>query len=204
MGAGTAASGIGAVTSAVGAKALAGVVTAAVITAGAVEVKQQVSTSPVDAQSANSTKTIASANPAKPVHASAPAVAPDENLDKASAEVPVSNPVDPAVPTEGTEVPAPVETPPVDLTNQPAEPVTPAGPAISEGGDGLQGHTTYPPDEIVSEGPATVPSEPVTPPDTSTQVPGSIPSSPVASDPATPVVPTTPSPAPMPSTPVAQ
>ena len=204
MGAGTAASGIGAVTSAVGAKALAGVVTAAVITAGAVEVKQQVSTSPVDAQSANSTKTIASANPAKPVHASAPAVAPDENLDKASAEVPVSNPVDPAVPTEGTEVPAPVETPPVDLTNQPAEPVTPAGPAISEGGDGLEGHTTYPPDEIVSEGPATVPSEPVTPPDTSTQVPGSVPSSPVASDPATPVVPTTPSPAPMPSTPVGQ
>ena len=204
VGAGTAASGIGAVTSAVGAKALAGVVTAAVITAGAVEVKEKVSTSPVDSQSANSTKTIASTTPAKPVHAVAPVVTPDENLDKASAEVPVSDPVGPAAPTQGTDSSVPQPASPVDVTAPPAEPVTPAAPATSDGGDGLEGHTTYPPDEIVSEGPATVPSEPVTIPDATTQVPGSIPSSPVVTDPATPVVPTTPSPAPVPSTPVGQ
>ena len=83
----------------------------------------------------------------------------------------------------------------------PTEPVTPAKPATSEGGDGLEGHTTYPPDEIVNESPATAPSETTTDPGTVGQVPGSAPTTPVTSDPSTPVVPTSPTPAPAPTTP---
>ena len=201
-GTGAAASGIGAVTSAVGAKALAGVVTAAVITAGAVEVKEKVSTSPVDSNSATTTKTIASSDPVKPVHNAAPVV-PDEvtepELDKASADPAVTDPA--VVPVEGTEPADPPVSHP-DPQTEPVVPVTPAGPATDEGGDGLQGHTTYPPDEIVNEGPAAVPGETPTEPVTSPQTPGAVPPAvPVVTDPATPVVPTSPSPAPEPSTP---
>lgn len=193
-----AASGIGAVTSAVGAKALAGVVTAAVITAGAVEVKEKVSTSPVDSNSGTQSKTLAATDPAKPLHAAVPAteVAPEPELDKASAEVPATDPVEAVTPETGTETVPPV-THPEDLAAQPVEQGTAPGPATDEGGDGFEGHTTYPPDEIVNDGPATVPTEIPTEP----QTPGSTPSAPVAVDPATPVVPTSPSPAPMPDTP---
>ena len=52
LGGSGAAGGIGAIGGAIGAKALAGVVTAAVLTAGAVEVKQQTSGTPVDADDA--------------------------------------------------------------------------------------------------------------------------------------------------------
>lgn len=197
-----AASGIGAVTSAVGAKALAGVVTAAVITAGAVEVKEKVSTNSVTDGAAATTKTIASANnPAAPVEqiVADGNAAPDEGLDKAAAEVPVTDPADVVIPAEVTE-PAPV-VPPVDTTPEPAEPVIPAAPETSEGGDGLEGETIYPPDEIVNESPVTAPSEGSTDPVTSPQTPGSAPTTPVVTDPATPVVPVTPTPAPDPTTP---
>lgn len=201
--AGTAASGIGAVTSAVGAKALAGVVTAAVITAGAVEVKEKVSTSPVDTASPTTSKTIADSNPLQPVHVATPvnhSAPADVELDKASAEAPVTEPVDTTVPSQETDTTAvPVDHPAAETSAMPTEPEIPANPATSEGGDGLEGHTTYPPDEIVNEGPATVPSEGST--DTSGQIPGTAPSTPVVTDPATPVVPTSPTPAPMPSAP---
>lgn len=201
--AGTAASGIGAVTSAVGAKALAGVVTAAVITAGAVEVKDKVSTNTVADTGATTTR-IAAADPAKPVHMAAPVAggeATDTGLDKASAEVPVVDPTDAVAPAPGPEVVVPPVEPPVDLGAIPAEPVTPTAPATSEGGDGLEGHTTYPPDEIVSENPAAIPAEVPVEPITSEQTPGSTPTTPVVTDPATPVVPVSPTPAPMPTTP---
>ncbi len=189
-----AASGIGAVTSAGGAKARAGVVTAAVITAGAVEVKEKVSTSPVDSNSATTTKTIASADPAKPAHAAPviPSEVTEPELDKATAA-----PTE-VVPAPGPEAVTPPATSPDAAPTAPVEPVTPTAPATGEGGDGLEGRTTYPPDEIVNEGPATVPVEVVTDPATSPQVPGSTPTTPVVTDPATPVVPTSPSPAPAP------
>lgn len=199
--AGTAASGIGAVTSAVGAKALAGVVTAAVITAGAVEVKEKVSTNPVADSAATTTRTIATSDPVKPIHVAAPpATVVDPELDKASAEVPATTPVEP-VTDQGTDSSIPPVEHPATVT-EPVEPVTPAAPATSDSGDdGLEGHTTYPPDEIVNESPATVPTESPTEPVTSSQTPGSAPSTPVVSDPATPVVTTSPTPAPAPTAP---
>jgi RNA polymerase sigma factor (sigma-70 family) len=199
--AGTAASGIGAVTSAVGAKALAGVVTAAVITAGAVEVKEKVATNPVtDSAATTTTRTVASTNPAKPIDP--PGVTErsgnivDPDLEKASVEEPAAIPTDPA-----TDPTTDAATPPVDNTadvsDEQAEPVTPAAPATSDSGDdGLEGHTTYPPDEIINESPTTNPTETTNEPVTSVQDPGSTPSTPVVADPAAPVVPTTPTPAP--------
>ena len=175
-----AASGIGAVTSAVGAKALAGVVTAAVITAGAVEVKDKVSTNPVDASSATTTRTIAASDPAQPPHAAVPtnrsaALPAEPELDKAAAEAPATEPVEAVTPDATTDETVTPQDPPAETATMPAEPVTPANPATSDGGDGLEGHTTYPPDEIVNESPATVPSETTTDPETTGQVPGTAP-----------------------------
>ena len=204
IGAGTAASGIGAVTSAVGAKALAGVVTAAVITAGAVEVKNQVSTNPVDTSSATTTRTIAASDPVKPAQAAAPSIAAptaDPVLDKASAEVPATEPVETLPVDPGTETSTPPAEPPIDTGAMPTELETGGNSAASNANEGLEGHTTYPPDEIVNEGPATVPVDVSTGTGTTAQVPGSAPSTPVASDPATPVVPSTPTPAPAPTNP---
>ena len=191
--AGAAASGIGAVTSAVGAKALAGVVTAAVITAGAVEVKDKVSTSPASESAANSTKTIASSDPAKSP-AAVPA-RPDEEpeLDKAAAVPPVTEPAEPAA-TEPPAEPVVPATPPA--TTKPAEPVAPPTPAATEDGDGLEGRTTLPPDEIIPEAPSTAPAEAPVSPGTAPQSPGTAPSGPVVTDSSTPVVPSTPAPAP--------
>lgn len=203
VGAGTAASGIGAVTSAVGAKALAGVVTAAVITAGAVEVKQQVSTNPVSDSATNGTRTIASAAPAKvaaPVEAKAVQAEPvDPVIDKAEATPPVTEtvPTAPAPPANQAATPEGTGT-------SPTAPVTPPAPATSEIDDGLEGHAVYPPDEIVDEGPATTPAEGPSKPPASGQTPGAAPSTPVASNPSSPVVPSNPAPAPAPTTPQAQ
>lgn len=206
VGAGTAASGISAVTSAVGAKALAGVVTAAVITAGAVEVKQKVSTNSVSENAANSTKAIASHNPAAPVKPAVPPVAADAEpeLNTAEATPPVVESTE-TVPTDSVPV-APTAPPAEEAPAAPTEPVTPAAPAKDEsagcaaGSDCLDGRTTYPPDEIVNENPGSVPVPVPEPPPTSGQTPGAAPTTPVT-DPATPVAPATPTPAPMPGSP---
>lgn len=200
IGAGTAASGIGAVTSAVGAKALAGVVTAAVITAGAVEVKEKVSTSPVNESAATATKTVAAADPAKPAVLPV-ATQPDTELDKAATEEPVvTEPTEPVVPTETVDPSVPVEH---ATTTEPTEPVTTPTPATttSDNPEGIEGHVTLPPDEIVNETPPSLPAEAPTDPGTSPQSPGSVPSSPVVSQPSTPVIPSNPTPAPMPTSP---
>ncbi len=204
--AGTAASGIGAVTSAVGAKALAGVVTAAVITAGAVEVKHKVATNPVDTQSATTTKTLASNDPIKTVHTTPPAVNAkpvDPELDKAAAEAPPVEPTESTAPeptTTDTTVPAEPH-PDLAATDEPVEPITPANPAENDGTGGVDGHVIYLPDELENESPTTVPSEGTTDPSTTGQVPGSVPTTPVATDPATPVAPTSPTPVPDTTTP---
>ncbi|MCB0867283.1 MAG: sigma-70 family RNA polymerase sigma factor, partial [Solirubrobacterales bacterium] len=207
--AGTAASGIGAVTSAVGAKALAGVVTAAVITAGAVEVKDKVSTNPVNDSAATSTKTIASADPADApaaTHQQGLAAAPE--LNKATAVAPPAmEPIDPAAvapPEQTTDTSvAPVEHPATTGPAEPTEPVTDSGAAINNGGDGLEGHPTYPPDEIVNEAPTTAPVAAVTDPTTSGQAPGAVATPPSAGGPTTPVAPASPTPAPVPVNPTA-
>jgi RNA polymerase sigma factor (sigma-70 family) len=82
IGSGGAASGIGAVSGALGTKAVAGVVTAAVLTAGAVEVKQQVApesssghATPVARQSTG-IPIVPKIAPARPAHAQAASAAP--------------------------------------------------------------------------------------------------------------------------------
>jgi RNA polymerase sigma factor (sigma-70 family) len=111
IGGGSAAGGLGGLGSlgaALGTKAVAGVVTAAVLTAGAVEVKQTTSTTPVAPSSAGIEK--ASTPPAQIVAATpAPAVEPDS---KQAALAPVEAPPVPA-PTateaEADPAPAPAE-----------------------------------------------------------------------------------------------
>ena len=100
LGGGSAASGIGAVGGAIGTKAVAGVVTAAVLTAGAVEVNQKSDTNPAPTASASAKVSTAHSNP--------PAVAPSH-----VAPAPQPQPV------ELTVAPAP----------QPVEAVPPAPPA---------------------------------------------------------------------------
>ena len=198
--AGTAASGIGAVTSAVGAKALAGVVTAAVITAGAVKVKDKVSTNPVTEPGATTSKALASTDPINPAHVAMTnhTVVVNPELDKAATETPATPPAEPTAPeTVPSETAPPVtDEVPDETATMPTDPVIPADPAAAEDEDGLEGRTTYPPDEIVNESPATEPSQGTSDPTTSPQTPGSTPSAPVVTDPSTPVVPTTPTPAP--------
>jgi RNA polymerase sigma factor (sigma-70 family) len=106
IGGGGAASGLGALGGAIGTKAVAGVVTAAVLTAGAVEVKQQSSTTPVNSEPAPPAK-VAQAEPggveAAPAIASAqlPAQPQVHIAEAATAQAPsVAEPVvEPAVET---------------------------------------------------------------------------------------------------------
>ena len=92
---GGAASGLGAVGGAIGTKAVAGVVTAAVITAGAVEVKQQSEAPPVNSGGA----TISRVHSAPPV-----ALAPAQNVKVVPARAHT-----PAEPIEVTTEPAPLD-----------------------------------------------------------------------------------------------
>ncbi|HEV7771343.1 MAG TPA: RNA polymerase sigma factor [Solirubrobacterales bacterium] len=110
LGGGSAAGGIGAVGSAIGAKAVASVVTAAVLTAGAVEVKEQTSSTPVTptakiSQTHQSTQpSLAPAQSAEArvhVHPTPPVATPAPE----SQEAPVAAP-----PAEEPPAPAPAET----------------------------------------------------------------------------------------------
>ncbi len=114
LGGSSAASGIGAVGGAIGSKAVAGVVTAAVLTAGAVEVKQQ-----VEPTSGNQIAPISKR--VSPKHATAPAIAhalpaPQPPVATAAAAEPVTQ-----------TAPAPTPAPPVETTEPaPPEPAAPA------------------------------------------------------------------------------
>ena len=100
LGGSSAASGLGAVGGAIGSKAVASVVTAAVLTAGAVEVKQQVepashNISPLTRQAPKrpATTVIAHAKPAPPPAPAAPAALPTQTADAPPAEpAPASEP----------------------------------------------------------------------------------------------------------------
>jgi len=105
---GSAAGGLGAIGGAIGTKAVAGVVTAAVLTAGAVEVKQTTSSTPVTP----APKTAQNYRPVEPsaaiVAATAPAVAP---ATKPPAAEPVEAPPVPAPTPAAAEEPAPAPAP---------------------------------------------------------------------------------------------
>jgi RNA polymerase sigma factor (sigma-70 family) len=96
LGGGSAASGIGAIGGAIGTKAAAGVVTAALLTAGAVEVKETTNATPV-------TPAPQASRPFKPVE-STPAVGN-------AVTAPVAAPVKAAEPVENTPLPAAEATP---------------------------------------------------------------------------------------------
>jgi RNA polymerase sigma factor (sigma-70 family) len=105
IGGGSAAGGIGA---ALGSKAVAGVVTAAVLTAGAVEVKQTTSTTPVDSASAPIVQEVdKTPAPAAQVIAAAPAVEPRQEAVEPVEAPPVPPPA--AEAEEPAPTPAPAE-----------------------------------------------------------------------------------------------
>ena len=113
LGGSGAAGGIGAVGGAIGSKAVAGVVTAAVLTAGAVEVKHQVD--PGSNQAAPLTREAPAAHPVPP------AVAPAHQ-----AQPPVA-----AIPATASQVPVPEPAPapapaPAETEHVPPDPATPA------------------------------------------------------------------------------
>ena len=136
IGSGGAAGGIGAVGGAIGTKAVAGVVTAAVITAGAVEVKQQAEPTPVSPQAGYS----------RILHTRSPMVAQTNNVvaPPQKAEQPVSTPV---VTTEASEPPATAESAPEEGA---------AGPSAEEaGGSSAGGGSEAEPQTATSLGGAT-------------------------------------------------
>ncbi len=144
--AGTAtASGIGAVTGAVGIKALAGVVTAAVITAGAVEVSKKVSTTASNEGVNAPSRVVAAAPPVTQEDASG-TDEPTEvaMLVKSSAEPPVV----PAVPLDSEEVTA--STP--SAVEQPAASPAPGTPGAPS--DGLEGEVVNVPTELPPSDPS--------------------------------------------------
>jgi RNA polymerase sigma factor (sigma-70 family) len=115
LGGGSAAGGIGAIGGAIGTKAAAGVVTAALLTAGAVEVKDTTSSTPVTPAPAAKEQAYRAPDPT-------PAIA------KAVTAPVVATPIKQAEPVENTPLPAPTET----QTEAPAETPTPEPSAGSE------------------------------------------------------------------------
>ncbi len=114
LGSGGAAGGLGAVGGALGTKAVAGVVTAAVLTAGAVEVKQQVepaavSNTPAVTRVQKATTALSPARHATPAKASAASVG-DSDATEAAAEAPPYNAEPEPVASEESPVPGGDET----------------------------------------------------------------------------------------------
>jgi RNA polymerase sigma factor (sigma-70 family) len=173
-----AAGGIGAIGGAIGTKAVAGVVTAAVLTAGAaVEVKQQ--TEPVSASRPATISRIVAHKPAKKVSLAQAQVSQPPAQPTAPAPVaePAPAPVEPdAVPTESTPAPS-AETPsgdPADQSNagngaSGVTDATPSGPSGSSGSTvvvtvGGPSSTTTPPPSPPPPSPSTTTSTEETPP----------------------------------------
>jgi len=100
LGGGSAASGLGALGGAIGTKAAAGVVTAALLTAGAVEVKQTTNTPPSPAPKTASTTAGSSYTPVEPV----------PTITKGAVAPAVAAPIEEAEAVENAPLPAPTET----------------------------------------------------------------------------------------------
>jgi RNA polymerase sigma factor (sigma-70 family) len=208
IGGGSAAGGIGALGGALGTKAVAGVVTAAVLTAGAVEVKQTTTGAPVDSGSntpalvqgtGTATLSTSEAAPAIATHTKAPAVEPVAEAPPVPAPTPAAE--------EETAVPDPAPTPATEDEEAAGESaasdeatigdenaaITGAKPseevAGAHGGSGTVVVTTSPPPP--SEPPPPPPSEPSSPP--------SSPLPPVVVPPVVVEVPPAPAPEPAPS-----
>jgi RNA polymerase sigma factor (sigma-70 family) len=177
IGGGSAASGLSALGGAIGTKAVAGVVTAAVLTAGAVEVKQNTNQTPVGPASATAhfreqppTAYLSSAQTAPVVHAKPALVEPVEAV------------VAPPVPAPVEE---PVETTPPPVAEEEAAGESAAGEAVTIGDSEEEGITAAKPSEevagahggsgtvVVTATPPPPPSAPTPPPSESSAPPPS-------------------------------
>jgi RNA polymerase sigma factor (sigma-70 family) len=131
LGGGSAASGLGALGGAIGTKAAAGVVTAALLTAGAVEVKETTNTTPVSPapKTANAYKA-----PTEPV----------PTIGKATPAPVAAAPVKDAEAVENTPLPAPTEAAaePPAAEPAPAPPVAPAEDEEAAGQSAAEGEVT--------------------------------------------------------------
>jgi RNA polymerase sigma factor (sigma-70 family) len=107
IGGGSAASGIGALGGAIGTKAVAGALTAAVLTAGAVEVKQTTTSTPVTSASAANEQAYR-------------APAPVPTITKATPAPVAAAPIKQAEPVENTPLPAPEAAPTETAKEEPA------------------------------------------------------------------------------------
>jgi RNA polymerase sigma factor (sigma-70 family) len=108
LGGGSAAGGLGAIGGAIGTKAVAGVVTAAVLTAGAVEVKQDTASTPVEPPAAKVSQVqhVASAPAIAPAQVSEPKIAtnaPQEATPPPAVESVPEQPAEPPAPTAAEE-----------------------------------------------------------------------------------------------------
>jgi RNA polymerase sigma factor (sigma-70 family) len=122
-----AAGGLGAVGGAIGSKAVAGVVTAAVLTAGAVEVKQQVTTPQKPATPPAMTSS---------AHSIAPALAPSQPAKPAPEPTEAVAPAPPPAEAPAAEDPAPAPAPEMDTTADPAAPSHASGDGETPDGNG--------------------------------------------------------------------
>jgi RNA polymerase sigma factor (sigma-70 family) len=122
-----AAGGLSAVGGAIGSKAVAGVVTAAVLTAGAVEVKQQVTTPQMPATPPAMTSS---------AHSTSPALAPSQPAKPAPEPTEAVAPTPPPAEAPAAEDPAPVPAPNMDTTADPAAPSHASGDGETPDGNG--------------------------------------------------------------------
>jgi RNA polymerase sigma factor (sigma-70 family) len=202
IGGGSAAGGLGALGGALGTKAVAGVVTAAVLTAGAVEVKQT-TTTPVESGSnapaliqgtGTATLSTSEAAPAIATHTKAPAVEPVAEAPPVPAPTPTAD--------EGTAVPDPAPA----AEDEEAAGESTAGDEVTVGDENAAITGAKPSEEVAGAhgGSGTVvvttsppPSEPPPPPpsESSSPPPSSSPLPPVVVDPVVVEVPV-PTPAP--------
>jgi RNA polymerase sigma factor (sigma-70 family) len=165
IGGGGAAGGLGAIGSAIGAKAVAGVVTAAVITAGAVEVKQQTASTPVDPtpQVSNAyhppatppAPALASATPAKK-HEAVPVAEPEQvPVTPIAEEEATPPPEETAGDSAASEDPALAGAPDTEGINT----ATPEKPGVHPGGGGTVVVTVAPPPPAPPAPPPAPPAE---------------------------------------------
>jgi RNA polymerase sigma factor (sigma-70 family) len=166
IGGGSAAGGLGALGGALGTKAVAGVVTAAVLTAGAVEVKQTTSSTPVEPVPSAHVRELPPAEPQIAAAQTAPAAAPHQAAPVVENEAIEAVPAAPPVESEEEAAPAPEPTEEegagqskaeedATIGNSDSEGIDPATPSEAAAGAPAGGETV-----VVTVGESPPPSEP--------------------------------------------
>ncbi len=133
IGGGSAASGIGGIGAAIGTKAAAGVVTAALLTAGAVEVKQTTGSTPTPPPTAAASRQLAESTPLIAKGIATPAVVTPVNEAEAVENTPLPAPEPEAAAEEPAPEPAPASSEDVEADKSAAEGEVTIGDAENEG-----------------------------------------------------------------------